>query len=91
MKTHYTLHEDKHNSWLEVSFKELIDYKLVGVISRHSYMSVERRNAYLEENEDAPLFYDTVYGDRNNDFSFTTVQNGEWIKKLPVFNEQWVK
>lgn len=52
------LYSDPGHAWLKVSFQDLKDLGLIDKISSYSYM--RRTYAYLEEDADVPLFFDTL-------------------------------
>lgn len=54
----YTYHQDPSHGWVEVSMAELRALGIAGRISPWSYRDGE--TAYLEEDDDASLFLDTM-------------------------------
>jgi hypothetical protein len=52
------VHFDASHSWLKVPIKLLVEYKLQDKISSSSYISKDNQHVYLEEDSDAPKFYE---------------------------------
>ena len=58
----YPFHEDAGHGWLEVPMQYLKDLNILKDISGYSYKSYDGKTAYLEEDLDASVFLDKVYG-----------------------------
>ena len=52
----YGFFSDPSHGWLKVSIEELIQLNICVLISGFSYISADRKHAYLEEDLDAQIF-----------------------------------
>ena len=53
----YIFHEDPGHGWLEVPVSELLELGIINQISEFSYLSLDRKTAYLEEDCDLAVFF----------------------------------
>lgn len=56
----YAFFSDPSHGWLKVSIEEIKQLGIAPEISRFSYISSDRKHAYLEKDRDAQLFLNAV-------------------------------
>lgn len=56
----YAFFSDPSHGWLKVSIEEIKQLNICTAISRFSYISSDRKYAYLEEDQDAQIFLNAV-------------------------------
>jgi len=59
--TRYIMYNDPGHAWLKVTVQELCRLNLIGLISSYSYVSKNRKYAYLEEDGDLGIFIDAKF------------------------------
>jgi len=56
----YAFFSDPSHGWLKVTIEELKQLELIPHISSFSYISSDRKYAYLEEDQDAQIFLNAI-------------------------------
>lgn len=81
MKHQFKFHVDPGHGWLEVPAALVGELGLV--ISEYSYISLDSKTMFLEEDCDAQAFVSAL-GDRKIDFSITEVECRDFTKKRGI-------
>jgi hypothetical protein len=77
----YKYYTDPGHGWLEVPVEELQRLNLIGKLSASSYVSNNRKLAYLEEDCDMGLFF-KARGEEGVDMETIHSNTDSWIRKL---------
>lgn len=83
----YIYYTDPGHGWLQVRTVQLIELGIVNDISPYSYLSVDGRHSYLEEDMDMSTFVnalDISWDDLEYTYLHKTVRNN------PSYDPQWV-
>ena len=86
-------HCDSAHGWIEASFYLLDKLNLVDKITEYSYVNLDSHTAYLEEDQDASLFFDAL---RSNHISYNIKEvssnnDRSFIRGLRQFEPNEVK
>jgi len=83
----YTFFSDPGHGWVRVPFSHLLEFDLVEKISRYSYISTSGKWAYLEEDQDAPIFLHHLQScGVEYKLSASYCDNSSRIRTYPQFN-----
>jgi len=84
MSKTYTYHQDPGHGWIEVPMRELRDLGIAGRITPWSYR--EGETAYLEEDNDASLFLDTM---RAHDIAVELIRRHRDNSPIRHYHDYW--
>ena len=65
-RTQHTYWNDPGHAWIEAKRSDLIMLGIVDKISGYSYQSSDRETVYLEEDCDASIYVDALWGDKKD-------------------------
>jgi hypothetical protein len=72
-KTPHTFHSDPGHAWLEVRHQDLIILDIMGSISGYSYR--DGAKVYLEEDQDAGIYTQALWGNLINGYEYEQWKN----------------
>ena len=83
---HFIFHSDAGHGWLEVPTHMAKDLGILHKISSCSYMSRDRKTLYLEEDCDAPIFFNEL--EKHTTWEYEEQYDGDdsFIRRLPCYD-----
>jgi hypothetical protein len=78
-KTPYTTFSDAGHGWMAVPLKDLVELKIADKVSPYSFL--RGKTAYLEEDADATLFFETY---KNRFGKYPEQKEGKWHERSPI-------